>query len=745
VARIPGSSATFACAIFAAAFLLFWFEPMYAKRLLPLFGGSASVWNVTLFFYQSVLLLSYVYVHLTTVRLPVKGQVVLHIILTLIALAFLPVDVPDRLTAAEQEMPYLTLLYVLALEIGPVFFIVASTSPLLQRWYNLAQKSELDNPYRLYAVSNAGSLLGLLSYPFLFEPAFSIAGQNIAWSLFFVVLAASLCFLGIRAIRQQAATAHREGAGTVARRATINLGQRTRWFLLSAVPSALLLAVTLHLATDIAAAPFIWVLPLAVYLVTFVFTFADRQVLRPSWMLELHTWCLMALAIYFFIEDAWWLFALHLAGLFSTCMVCHGRLAAEAPDPDHLTEFYFWLALGGASGGFVAAVMAPNLFVTVAEYPLLLVAAVFLRPSDSSVERHPWLKSSAILLGFLGLVLAPLLLDAVDIKTSGTVFGMIYLGAVALVLLSLQRHTLRFGLAVSALFVAFVAQGELNDDRNFRSFHGVYKVSNSPDNKLRLLFSGTTIHGAQALTTALSKEPLTYYNRAGPMGQVARALDAATPDADIAAIGLGAGAITCLLPSSMNLTFIEIDTRIIEIATDPDLFTYLENCGSNTQITTGDGRLVISQAPEASYDAIILDAFSSDSIPVHLLTREALNTYLSKLKADGLLVLHLSNRFIDLVPVVGALARDRALAGLLQDYYPDSLAKSQGGFASTWVVLARTKKSLEPLENSGNWERLESGHANTTWSDDHADVFSQVLWGKLLWGAQPEQGQSTIN
>ncbi len=745
MARAPGSAAAFACAIFAAAFLLFWFEPMYAKRLLPLFGGSASVWNVTLFFYQSVLLLSYVYVHLTTVRLPVKGQVGLHIILTLTALAFLPVDVPDKLTAAEQEMPYLTLLYVLALEIGPVFFIVASTSPLLQRWYNLARKSQSDNPYRLYAVSNAGSLLGLLSYPFLFEPTFSIAGQNIAWSLLFVALVASLCFLGIRAIRQQAVTSRRADVGTVAKHVTINIGQRTRWFLLSAVPSALLLAVTLHLATDIAAAPFIWVIPLAVYLVSFVFTFANRQVLKPSWMLELHTWCLMALAIYFFIQDAWWLFALHLAGLFSTCMVCHGRLAAEAPDPDRLTEFYFWLALGGACGGFFAAVIAPNMFATVAEYPLLLVAAVFLRPSDSPAERNQCLKSCAILLGFLGLVFSPLLLDAVDIDTSGTVFGTIYLGAVVLALLSLQKHTLRFGLAVSALFLAFVAQGEMNDDRHFRSFHGVYNVSNSLDNKVRLLFSGTTIHGAQALIPALRKEPLTYYNRAGPMGQVARVMEAVTPEAEIAAIGLGAGAITCLLPPPMNLTFIEIDTQVIEIASNPDLFTYLENCGSNTQITTGDGRLVISQAPEASYDAIVLDAFSSDSIPVHLLTREALDTYLSKLKANGLLILHLSNRFIDLVPVVSALARDRELTGLLQDYYPDFLAESQGGFASTWAVLAKNKKSLERLESSGNWEQLESGQADTAWSDDHADVFSQILWRKLLWGSQPKQVQSTIN
>ncbi|MGH2351166.1 MAG: spermidine synthase, partial [Chloroflexota bacterium] len=691
--------------IFTGSALLFLVQPMFGRMLLPLLGSSPTVWNTALVLYQGGLLAGYGYAHLTTTWRGVRRQAALHVVLLALPLLALPIDLPAGWTPPAREWPIPWLLATMLVSVGLPFFVVATSSPLLQRWFAGTGHPAAADPYFLYAASNLGSLLALLSYPLLLEPRLGLTAQSQLWSAGYGLLALLTLACGLALWR-----AHGELAATPSRRSQVpspksqvtnrrlrtwDLGlgtwwrRRLRWLLLAAAPSSLLLSVTAHISSDIAAVPLLWVIPLAIYLLTFVLVFARRPLLSHRLMVRALPFVLLPLVVALAVratQPILPLMALHLAGLFVVSMVCHGEVAADRPPSHYLTEFYFWLALGGVLGGAFSALAAPLLFNTVAEYPLALVVACLAgyRHHDAPDDRDDrgerrttaGRRERVLDVGLplaLGALAAGLLLRGREggLTTSAVGIALVF-GPVALICLSFRRRPLRFGLAIAAILLAsaqfYVDRGDvLLVERSFFGVHRVRRATLEPDTSYHVLVHGTTVHGLQSLDPSRRQEPLLYYHSSGPVGQIFRALgpgDAARP---VAVVGLGAGGLACYGAPGQRWYFYEIDPEVERIARDPQYFTFLRDCPPDVQVILGDARLSLTEAPPGAYHLIVLDAYSSDAIPIHLITREALAIYLDKLAAGGVLAFHISTRHLDLAPVLGRLARDAGLVCLVQE------------------------------------------------------------------------------
>ena len=502
--------------------------------------------------------------------------------------------------------------------------------------------------------------------------------------------------------------------------------RRLRWLCLALVPSGLLLAVTTHITTDLAAVPLLWVVPLALYLLTYVIAFARRPWLRHVWMLKAQPFVLIPLVLLFTWTLPFWVgLPLHLLCLFVSALVCHGELARLRPRAEHLTEFYFWLALGGALGGAFTALLAPLLFDGVFEYPIALAAACLLRPM-----RAP--EGGRRAMDFI----LPLAIGALIAARGGGLdlglpdFGMLGLLLVcvpsAVALYALAERPLGFGLGIAAALAAalLTADGHTVVARE-RSFFGVYTVKRDPAG-YHVLVHGTTVHGAQSVDPSGWREPLTYYHRDGPLGHLFSALGA-RPRA-IGVVGLGAGAVACYRRPGQRWTFYEIDPLVERIARDQRYFHYLAECAPDAAIRSGDARLTLQDAAPASYDLLILDAFSSDAIPMHLITREALALYLDKLAPGGVIAWHVSNRNLDLAPIVADLAADAGVVAWARSDQPSRAALAGYRSPSSWIALARRAEDLAPLVADARWTRLQGRPDARPWTDDFSNLLSALLW-----------------
>jgi hypothetical protein len=735
----PLSVMVFSATLFLSAALLFLVEPMFAKMVLPLLGGSAAVWTTCLAFFQVALLAGYAYAHASASLLGFRTQVALHAVVLVAAVALLPVGVPAGWTPPVQADPVLWLLRLLLVAVGLPFFALSGTTPMLQKWFAQSDHPRSDDPYFLYAASNAGSLLGLLCYPLVIEPALRLGSQSRLWSYgywLFLLSAAGSAVIVWHSRRfvpmKPDAKVDIEEAPALDDR-TPAAQTRFLWVALAFVPSSLMLGVTTLLTTDIPAFPLFWVLPLSIYLLSFVLVFKRKPFLLPDGLRRRVPLLILAAITPVVLKGALplaALFAIDLLVLFAIAMVFHGEVAGSRPSARHLTEFYFWVSLGGVLGGIFNALIAPVIFHTVLEYPITLVLAALLYRPFQQGENTPRARALDFCLPIaLGCAVA---LGIVALQSRGVEPGklfnlVIFAPALVCCLVGFAARPLRFGLGIAALIAAAqLYSGPFGHIiHNERSFFGAYRVSDDRQNGLRLLFHGGTSHGVQSLDPARACEPLAYYSRGGPIGQVFQAYKQTKVEDNVALIGLGAGVMASYQQPGRNLTFYEIDPVVVHIARDRQYFTYLSSCAPNARIVLGDARLELRKAIDHEYGTIVLDAFSGDSVPTHLLTREALELYLQKLAPNGVLAFHISNRYLELHGVLAALARDAGLVAMRNDDAAKTSEEArQGIFASWWVVMARQADDLNPLGFNLRWKTLEEPPNMPVWTDDYSNIVS---------------------
>lgn len=726
--------ALFALTTLTSAFLMFWIEPLFAKMVLPLLGGSPAVWNTCLMYFQTMLLLGYLYAHLSSKYLSSRRQTMVHALLLMLGVFSLPVGIPHGWAppASDNVIPWLTAL--LAVALGVPFLLLAATAPLVQRWLADSDHPSAKNPYVLYAASNAGSLIGLLGFPVVMEPHLRLGQQANIWSIGYGVASTLAIASAVYVWRHPSAYAEQPADTTATDGAPPTVTDRARWVALAFAPSSLLLGVTTYLTTDVAAMPLLWVVPLALYLITFIIVFArgDRGV--NKFAVTIHSGLVALLALVLFWGPPMSLsatYALHLGVFAATALVLHGELAASRPSPAHLTEFYLWMALGGALGGVFNAILAPLLFKSIAEYQLIVVAACFLRPSWRSRIAD---MTADFPQAFIAVVPAVLVwcvawYHHADYHVLGVSAKALSSVGAILIILSLSPNAFRFGAAIAVMALASWSL-DLHYDSDLltaRSFFGSYRVQPVYGSAHRLVH-GTTTHGAQYLDSARRKIPETYYHPAGPVGQVFAALDTRLGGKGIAAVGLGAGSVLCYSKPGQNWTFFEIDPLVRRISSDPRYFTYLRDCAIRPRIVIGDARLTLGREPSKRFSLLIVDAFSSDAIPVHLLTREAFKVYERVLDEHGILFVHISNKHLNLKPVVAALARDAGLSALIEAYEPDEKVDGDLAYPAEWVVLARRMSDLGPMPTDSRWKILPSRTAYRVWTDDYSNVFSVIKW-----------------
>ncbi len=729
----------FSLAMFFGATLLFIVEPMFGKMALPLLGGSPAVWNTCMVFYQGALLAGYLYAHLAPKWLGVRRQAAFHLGLLLLILFTLPIGIFHSWTPPTTTDPVLWLMLLLLLSVGFPFFVVSTTAPLLQKWFTHTGHASAHDPYFLYGASNLGSLLALVAYPTLIEPWLRLHHQAWAWTGGYVLLLTLVSLCGMTLWRASGQAALAAGLGAAASASAVSpltLSQRLWWVLLAFAPSSLLLGVTTFLSTDIASVPLLWIIPLFIYLLTFVLVFARKPLIPHRIMVFLEPFVIIPLAVHFFIQlkaAIWPVLPFHLLAFFAIAMVCHGELMHSRPPADHLTEFYLWISVGGVLGGVFNALLAPILFNSVIEYPLIVVVACLLRPSLSPANQRSHPRRWDLLLPLLLAVLLALLgqvFQAAPAQLKLLALPLIACGA-GVICYSFRFRPWRLGLGLGVVILSgmwFIAQPERVLLRE-RNFFGISKVTEDDAGNYRTLTHGSTVHGAQSLDPARRHEPLTYYHRNGPLGQIFAEYSGPKAKKAVAVIGLGTGSIACYGQAGQDLTFYEIDPAIEKIARDPRYFTYLSDCPAHLKVILGDARLSLKSAPDASYDIIILDAFSSDAIPIHLVTREAISLYLAKLKPGGVLVFHISNRFLDLKVVLGNLAGDAGLvsrARFQQQLSQEELKNKQS--ASEWVVMALRPEDLGGLVPDRQWHPLPARPGEALWTDDFSNILSVFNW-----------------
>lgn len=852
----------FTLALFSSAALIFVLQPLFARMVTPLLGGSPQVWNASMAFFQGALLLGYLYAHLLARVKDLRIQAAIHGVVLLAAYFVLPVHVTSLLGEPNTDQPALWLLGVLTLSVGAPFAAAAATAPLLQSWYARTGRADASDPYYLYAASNLGSFGGLLAYPVIIEPLLGAHEQSFAWTAAYVFVGAMIVLSAAVAVTSHGETPkpleHTGPAPT--------MRERLYWIAAAAVPSALSLGVTLHISTDVASAPMLWVIPLALYLATFVLAFMKGgESLGPATLLIQPI--ALALMIMSYYASGNWTASVGgiLAGFFFSALVCHLALARSRPSADRLTEFYLYVSLGGVLGGAFAAFVAPLVFNNVYEYPLALAAACLFRPREPS--ETPRLTdasfAAAILMGVMALLLVwRISLDAVIITgTLGAAAAMIAAGwgdenkppayryaflAVAAVHAGITiwaAYTIAFGgggvfewitdeeerrlitrapwnillmassffvlafcvhgtvqrkrdenrledyamgaaLASAVLLITLVLIGErlnadfatvigilfcglsifinrgrpvvlaltvliafviifLDDTRGGRtltqerSFFGVmrtreYATVDPAIPPLRALMHGTTLHGAQIAAPGYTRLPLTYYHPRTALGEAIVAGLSAQEPARLGLIGLGTGATACLMRPDDQLTIFEIDPAVVRlsVAQGGD-FTFVPECQPDARVVLGDGRLKMAEQPDGAFDVIVVDAFSSDAIPAHLLTREAIALYLSKVSERGIVVLHLSNRHLALVSEALRVTADLNVPTLyrLSDSFTMDPPVLYGASAASVMIVARTPDVLTSLPLVNDW-RVLNAPPGRAWSDDYINM-PRALWEGL--------------
>ncbi|MEZ5852588.1 MAG: fused MFS/spermidine synthase [Hyphomicrobiaceae bacterium] len=824
IARTPGLGVLtiFTLTTFLSALLLFAVQPMFAKMVLPVLGGAPSVWAVAMLFFQAALLAGYCYAHGLIRSMPAARTGFVHLAVCALAFIALPIGLPSFMGEPPPGEPYYWQLRLFAVAVGLPFFAVAANAPLLQAWFSATGHAHGSDPYFLYGASNLGSLLALLSYPLLLEPAFGLKQISVIWMLGFglLVLALTVSFLAMR-------TAGNPAAYAVPPKATdgtddaVSWGARLSWIGLALVPSALLTAFTNHVTMDVASAPLLWVLPLALYLLTFVLVFRDKAIATiPTALIigmgaaalvqfgaerivetaastrvvlgsgiaaaiayvalqriagfapmaalsSVHVISVVValLALAQTRHESWFISsATGVAVFFSATMVAHRTLYEARPAARHLTAFYLWMSLGGVLGGTFSALIAPQIFSEVLEYPILLALTMACRPGALAIARDSrrdavltlWLLTAAAILAIIWLprVLADLpRLDSAGMPQAAwwlwgpvALYGKVRVAIFewgwtivlallfAVVLAAVWRSPPRqlvMALAMCAAVTLMPSSVRRSDAQ--RSFFGVYRVYMSGD--YNILTHGTTLHGAQRVRgengePVTDNSPATYYHPNSPMARTIDIVRTNVGDGGgtrrFGVVGLGAGSLACLASEDETWRFFEIDPVIVGIARDPGNFTYLANCQPNPpDIVIGDARLTMEKEKAGSFDLIIVDAFSSDSVPIHLMTAEAMRLFLDKVGPNGIVLLHISNRYLDLDAVVAATSA--AVPGAKGLLISDN--EAEGGYAatsSTVAILAKSEAALAPFQGVPGLKPL-TPRGIRAWTDDFSDIIGPFM------------------
>lgn len=728
--------------ILLGSFLLFLVQPMVARMALPRLGGAPAVWNSAMLVYQALLLGGYAYAHRLSRETP-QRQAAIHLALLIVAALWLPLGLASFVMPADGS-PIFWVPWLLVASIGPLFFAVAAQAPLMQRWYGFAGNA--GEPYALYAASNIGSFGGLISYPLLVEPAMPLKAQSWLWTGLYGVLfvAVAACARLLWHGRSDKID-NRQSASP----ATIGWRRRLTWIVLAAVPSGLMLSTTSHLTTDLMAMPMLWVIPLGLYLLSFSVAFADNRWLANVITMVAPPVTLVGAAALFVIwgQAAISGLAIGLTLLFVIAVALHAEMYRTRPAPEQLTSFYLMMSVGGVIGGFFCAIISPLLFDWTWEHPLFVLIAATLLPQkryfslgeeETFGQRGAYalflvLGCAALAAGIYGGAKLPLETSFLKI---GLIVVLMVLGAMV------TGKNAAFALVAAGLMAAnggwYGVERSLSHQR-FRSYFGTYTIEQTDDASVRWLLHGTTMHGMQLRDFPTA--PISYY---APTSGVGLAMGNATrlygPNPSLGVVGLGTGTLACYSRPGQDFRFFEIDPLMIRIARTSKMFSFVDSCNPDAKVVLGDARLTLAATKPHSIDILALDAFSSDSIPMHLMTKEAFEVYKRVLRPNGLLLVHISNRYIDLNPVVAAEARAGGWTGALRFDNPTEDMFNRGIRPSSWIALSQDPGQVQRLTGPlldkrptgadlDHWIKLSPPDGSRLWTDDYASVLPHLwLW-----------------
>lgn len=722
--------------VFVSAVLLFTLQPLFAKLLTPKMGGTPSVWNTALVFYQAALLAGYLYAHIVATRLKPRTQLFVHAGVLLAGLIFLPVKISGLAGEPDVDQPVLWTFMALVLSIGVPIMAISATAPLVGAWR--ARLGDTVDPYRLYAASNLGSFSALAAYPFLIEPLLGAQMQSWVWAVGYVVLGAMLV-TAVAAV-PQASQAPRE----VAERRT-TWRERLIWTAFAAPPSALLVAVTTHITTDVASVPLLWIPPLALYLLTFVIVFsaAGDRVAEGAGAMKMLAVFLLAVAIASDLDSGIGGLFIHGGAFFLIVLGCHLELARQRPEPARLTEFYLWMSFGGVIGGALAALAAPVLLDTTLEYQIALAVALLVgvwRRSEPAVALPAAVMTGLAAIWFLrrddiAFLLAgwfpnpdPNYWYGVTLAWSPDLAGTVLVAVCAFAATLTFRSPMLVGVigAVALILPAATSDGPNVKSRE-RSFFGVLEVedSSSGPGGWRYLSHGTTLHGQMSLDPASRFVPSSYYYRLTPIGSLFEEASNAKPDSlHAGVVGLGTGSTACYAKPGQDWTFYEIDPDVVRVATDPELFGMINRCAPQARIILGDARLKVGEQADKWYDILLIDAFSSDAIPTHLITREAIGGYMEKVADDGILIVHISNRYLDLTSIVAEAAQSLGFVAMIGDR--NSEPDNEADTAVRVIVIARSVERLLRYQPPV-WTFVVPVDEPRPWTDDRTDIIRAIV------------------
>ncbi|KTD10929.1 spermidine synthase [Legionella gratiana] len=692
--------------LFLSAVLLFSIQPMVAKVLLPIYGGTPAVWTICMLFFQLILLFAYGYTTLLSFLKPTLWRLI-HSVLVILSFIALPLLFQPVML---YESPVSDILYNLLTQLGLPLFVIGTSAPLLQFAYSQTREKGATDPYFLYAASNAGSLCSLLLYPWGVERFIGLKNQFYLWNIGYVLFIILLIFV-LYANRYRAVETQNESIEVMLWKKILY------WIFLSFTPCSLMLGVTLYITTDIAAIPLFWVLPLALYLLTFVLIFTHKPLISFSWVAR-NSIVFLVFPVLGFILDVSqvrvWHILFNLLSFFILALLCHGRLFLSRPKPQLLPLFYFCLALGGVLAGIFNGVLAPNWFNQIYEYPLAILLSLLALPQLS--QKNDWWLPFVV----LGLLLLHYILPTIHWPGGFSSFQICAILALTSIALWQETRTSLF-LSLLILF-GFIFTPWLQDETillQVRNFYGVKKVINKKE--VNVLFSQSTVHGLQAKGEKKPEGAGSYYGAIKPVIEVMQQKWSKLPTT---IIGLGVGTLVCQFRHEDPIKVIEIDDQVIELAKNPQLFTYLRDCSSSVTIIKNDGRLAVEQLPKHSQKLLIVDAFSSDAIPVHLLTLEAFTLYQQKTTEDGGILIHLSNRNLQLLPVINAMGRSLKLKVLYVNYRGKP---TLGEFDSEWAFLTKNEDIVLKLMKNTNW-RLNESDKQFLWTDDYSNLVPLLKW-----------------
>ena len=757
-------SLVFSLTLLLSSFLLFLVQPMIGRMLLPSLGGTPAVWNGCMLFFQAALLAGYAWAHYGPPKLGVKNHLLVHLFLLAAVCCLLPMKIVDSWAAPVDSNPMFWLLGQLTLCVGLPFFVISSSAPLLQRWFSLSA-SETDQgsePWFLYAISNFGSLVALISYPFVFERIMGLTNQGIFWASGFLLLTcmfANCAWYTLRNARPEVLTRPRTKTHT----APLSWNQRVRYIVLAAIPSSLMLGVTTIVSTDAGSFPLMWSIPLALYLITFILVFAKRQLLPHRWIVRATPFFLLAMPLVMTIDlgdNPALMIAAHFAVFFVVAMACHGEMARLRPPVEQLTEFYLMMSIGGVVGGAFNSLLAPVLFNSILEYPIVLIAASLALPAwreiadgQNSTDRSPapsWLsieKIWAVPVALLVLLSGVWAFEYSLLTLFRPLVMLLGFAVPAAVCILLARSPRRFVPCYALLLLGYPFI-HVNHDVTLkqRGFFGVNEIATVGE--FRTLINGRTQHGMQRIEETENPLPLSYYHPDGPVGDLFRQFG--DQQNRIGVVGLGVGTIAAYGQANQQLDFYEIDPIVYQMASDENYFSYLSSARSDVEVILGDARVQLdarrkrmsrltnvawrpnsneTQTKNRLYGMMILDAFGSDSVPIHLLTEEAVELYLDSLDENGLLAIHISSKFMNFIPVGAALSQHFGLHSAVRtDAQLTQSDRQSGRSASRYMIFSRDKETIDRfLDLENGWQPLKSDRP-VHWTDEHANILDVMIW-----------------